>query len=194
MEEVVSVALLGDGEMLGCKLDDGVVGGVYLFVGLGTEHLDAAVDKDDAEDGQNPRHAGDKGTKGEDEDETEDDGSEDAPEKDAVVVLFLDAERDEYHNHHEDVVDREALFEEVAGEELGEHLAAVGGEVGDCVIGRHHPVAKKEYEYSESHGETYPDGSPDGSFFGSHNMVFLVEDSEVEGEHHHDEYHEDSEE
>ena len=183
----------GDGEVLGGETHDGVVGGVDVLVGLGAEHLDAAVDKYDAEGGEEPGELGDEGAEGEDEDEAQHYGAEDAPEEDAVVVFFADAERDEYHDHHEDVVYGEALFEEVTGEEFGHHLLAVGGEVGDSLLRRHHPVAEEEDEDGEAHGHSYPDGGPDAGFFCRHHVVFLMEDEEVEGEHHHHEKHEEGE-
>ena len=92
MEEVVPVALGGDGEVLGGETYDGVVGGVYLLFALRAEHLDAAVDEYDAEDCQQPGEFGDKRSEGEDEDEAEHYGTEDAPEEDAVVVLLFDAD------------------------------------------------------------------------------------------------------
>ena len=107
-----------------------MVGGVDFLVAFVAEHLDTAEDKYDAEDGEYPAEASDQCSNGEDEDETHDDGTEDAPEEYAVVVFLVDAEADENHDHDEDVVDGERLFEEIAGKVLLSYLAAIDGEGG----------------------------------------------------------------
>lgn len=139
------MAFGSDGKVLGGEAYHRVVGGVDMLVALRAEHLDTAVDEYDAEGGEEPRELGHQCAESEDEDEAQHNGTENAPEEYAVVVFLADAETGEYHNHHEDIVYRETLLEEVAGEEFGHHLAAVGGEVGDVGRGRHHPVAEEEY-------------------------------------------------
>lgn len=133
-----------------------------------------------------------------------------------MVVFLVDAEGDEDHDHDEDVVDGEGLFEEIAGEVLGGHLAAIdvegGGEIhvgldeagevgsggegeqvvhgGDAV----HPLGLEAEDEGEKHGHDDPDACPGGGFFDSDFVVFLVENAEVHRQHDDDEEHEGSEE
>ena len=215
-EEVVAVHLARDGEETAGELDGGMVGGVDFLLAFLDEHLDAAIDEDDAEDGQHPRDFADDGAEEEDEEEPQHDGAEDAPEEDAVVVLLVDAEADEDHDHHEDVVDGEGLLEEVAGEVLVEDLLAVGFEglgvlhggldkvlqarllgVGQEVVHAADavdPLGMETQEDAEEHGEGDPDAGPDGGLLDFDFVVFLVEHAEVEGQHEDDEDHEGDEE
>ena len=214
-EEIVSVDLTGDGEEATGELDGRMVGGIDGPVVFLDEHLDAAIDKDNAENGQHPREFADCRPEEENKEEPQHDGAQNAPEKDAMVVALVDAEADKNHNHHEDVVDGERLFEEIAGEVLVKNLLAVdfecrgvvgrGGderrdavgtgivhqafEVSDAV----NPFGTETQQNTEKHSEDNPYARPDGGFLDFDDMVFLVEHTEVKCQHDHDKHHEEYE-
>ena len=201
-EEIVSIDLGGDWEETAGKPNGRVVGSIDFFIAFVAEHLDAAVDEDHAKDGQHPRDTFHQGAQEEDEEEAEHNGTQDTPEKDAVVVAFVDAKADENHNHHEDVVDGEGLLEEIAGKVLLEDLFAVDFEcgtifhrglddmvnagrlgigeqlfhVGDAV----NPFGLEEQQEAKEHGKGNPDACPGGSLFHFDDMVLLVENAQVQ--------------
>ena len=191
-EEVVAVAFGAHGEVLGGELHYRMVRRVYLLVTLVEEHLHTAVNQYHTKDGQQPSELADEASKDKDEDKPEHDSTEDAPEEHPMIVLLLDAEGDENHNHHEDIVYREALLEEIAGKELLDHLATIGSEVGHRVIRRHHPVAEEVDQHSESHGQADPDSGPQGCLLHAHHLILLMEHKKVEHQHDDHEDHEDS--
>ena len=197
-EEVMAIDLGGDREETAGKTDGRMVGRVDFLIAFVAEHLDAAVDKDDSKDSQNPRDTLHEGSQQEDEEETKHDGSQDAPEKNPVVVTFVDTETDENHNHHEDIVDRERLLEEITRQVLLEDLFAIDFEssailhrrlddmldAGGLGVGEQilhggdavNPFGLEEEQQAKEHGQRNPDASPGGGFLDFDDMVFLVED------------------
>ena len=73
-----------------------------------------------------------QGRAGEDQDRAQHDGAEDADHQHPLALLLGHREVGHQHQEHEDVVDRQRLLDQVAGEELQAH--AVGfGEPGGLV-------------------------------------------------------------
>ena len=91
-----------------------VCGTDLLFLVAVDKHLHSAIDKEEAEDKQQPAEAGDKGRTQEDEDTTENDSAEYAPVEHVLVLLLAHAERREYHHHHKKVVHGQCLLYQVA--------------------------------------------------------------------------------
>src|SRR5690606_14137793 len=92
-------------------------------------------------------------------------GTEHAPEEDAVLVLLRDAEVAEDQDENEDVVDAERLLDQIARQELEPGLGAP--EVVD-------PRA-------EGQRQEHPEDAPDRGLLDAHLVGFAVEDEEVEG-------------
>src|SRR6266542_1311116 len=101
--------------------------------------------------------------------------TEDAPEEDAVLVPRRDGEPGEDQHEDEDVVDRERLLDEVAGEELEPGLRPL-----------HPPHAEAEEER-----ERDPDRAPGRRLLHLHLVRVPVEHAEVQREHREDEQVED---
>ena len=78
-----------------------------------------------AEHVQDPVEPVDEGHAGEDEHQPQHQRAEDAPEQHPVLVLARHDEVAEDQRPHEDVVDAEALLDQVAGVVLARRLAAV---------------------------------------------------------------------
>ena len=85
--------------------------------------LPGRVEQERPEDVEDPVEALDEGHPGEDEDGPQHQGAEDAPEQDAELVLAGHGEEGEDHRPDEDVVDRQALLDQVAREVLARGLA-----------------------------------------------------------------------
>ena len=56
-----------------------------------------------------------------------------------------------------------------------------------------HPLGTEEKQDAEKHCQGNPYGGPDGGFTNLNNVVFLVEDTKVEGQHENDEDDENDE-
>jgi len=108
------------------------------------EDLPGRVDEDGAEDGDDPVEAMHQRHAGEDQRAAQDDGAQHAPEEDAVLVPRRDGEALEEQDEDEEVVDRERLLQQVAGEELQPLLAAVA----------------EPDEEAEAHREDDPEDAP----------------------------------
>ena len=81
-------------------------------------HPDAGEDQERAEDVEDPLVGLDERRAGHDHHEAHGQRPDDAPEQDPVLVLGGHREGAEDQGEDEDVVDREALLDEVAGEVL----------------------------------------------------------------------------
>lgn len=107
----------------------GVVGS---FVGgsgfLRQDEADGGDEEDDGEEIAHPLEALKETEAGGDEGAAHEDGSGDSPEEDAGLKGRGDAEDAEDKKEDEEVVDREGLFDGIAGEELGCEEAAEGAE------------------------------------------------------------------
>ena len=189
----MAVVLASNGEMLRRETHHRMILCLDLLVALVKKHFHTAVDEYGAKHRQQPCELANQACQGEDEDESQHDGSEDAPEKYTVVVFFFDAETDENHYHHEDIVNRKALLQEIAREELLYHLAAIGRQVGLALGGWHHPVAEEIDQHRESHRQPHPDSGPYSRLLHLYHLVFLVEHKEVEHQHDDHKDHEHSE-
>jgi len=95
-----------------------VVVEVRLLVGVLEGQLDRGVDQEPAENVEHPARCGDRGGSGEDEDGTEHQRQHDADVE--HFVLGQCRHREAGHDDHEDeqVVDAQAVFRDVAGDEL----------------------------------------------------------------------------
>ena len=103
-----------------------------------------------------------------DEDRAHDEGAEDAPEQHPVLVRRRHREVGEDHQEDEDVVDRQGLLDQVAGQELQALGRAEPGQIS---------ALKRE-------GERHPDHAP-GERLAEADLVGLaVEDAQVERQHH----------
>jgi hypothetical protein len=87
-------------------------------------HLDAGDQQDGAEDVDDPVPLLEHVAAGRDEAAAHDQRADDPPEEDAVLVLGGNREVREDDGDDEDVVDRQRLLHQVAGEELEAHLRA----------------------------------------------------------------------
>ena len=99
------------------SFEDGIVLGMDLGARVAGD-LDRRVQQEGAEDVEHPVEGLDQGHTGEDEDGAQDEGAEDAPEQHPELVLGRYGEVREDHRPHEDVVDGEALLDQVAGQVL----------------------------------------------------------------------------
>ena len=93
-------------------------------VALRAPHPDAREQEQQAEAVDQEVERVEQRRAGGDEDRAEHDGAHDAPEQDAVLVLLGHGEVPEQHREQEDVVHRERLLDEVAGEVLAAGLGA----------------------------------------------------------------------
>ena len=202
--------------MLLAELHHRMGGRVNLLIVLPFEHLGTAVKQYHAEDSQHPRELLHQRTQREDEDEPQHDGTQNAPEEHPVVVLLLDAEAHENHDHHKDVVYRQRLLQEVARQILTEHLFAVDVQVRivpqprvehRCQrrpLGILHQVVDVPYAVNplrmetdnqgQHHRQRNPYSRPDGALLHSNLVVFLVKNPQVHRQHNDDEHHKEPKE
>ena len=80
-------------------------------------HLDASDHKEDREQKEDPVELGDQRRSGEDHDAAQHDYAENAVEQHPVLQFARDGEIAEDHRDDENVVHRQALFDDIAGEE-----------------------------------------------------------------------------
>ncbi len=104
---------------------------VRLLVGE-PPHLDAGDEQERAEEVEHPVELGDQPGAGEDHHRAHHDGAEHAVDQDALLQFDRNGEEREQHQPDEDVVDRQRLLDQVAGDELQRFLVgglAAGGPV-----------------------------------------------------------------
>jgi hypothetical protein len=106
------------------RLQDGVLGRVDRLVGA-EDDLDPRDHEERPEDVHDPVELEEERAE-RDEDRPEDEGPEDPPVEDPVLVGGRDAEELEKDDEDEDVVDRERLLDDVARQELQEDLPRRG--------------------------------------------------------------------
>jgi len=110
---------------------------IRLQVGLvpgGDPHLDAGEDEESAEDVEDPVELRDQPGADQDHDGAQHERAHDAEHQHALLVGGRHREVREHEQEHEDVVDRERLFDQVAGHELerlglGDRIAVESTEV-----------------------------------------------------------------
>jgi hypothetical protein len=94
--------------------------------------------------------------------------AQDAPEQHAVLVRGRHGEVGEEEGDDEDVVDRQRLLHQVAGQELQRRLAA--REVPDAGV--------------ERHRQRDPDGAPRRRLAQAHRVRLAMEHAQVQRQHH----------
>ena len=141
-DQLAADVLVGDRQELARGLHDAVVLDVGVLVAV-PEQLHGRVDQQQAEDQEHEREQRQQRGTERDEDRAHDQREHDPEGQDLVLVLLGHGER--RHDDHEDeqVVDREALLDDVAGEVLGAELAAVS---------HPHPGAEGERHRDVEHG------------------------------------------
>lgn len=165
-EEVAFVVVPGDGDEAAEEADD--EGLLRVDIGfLFGDHFDAGEDEEGAEDVDDPGEFGDEFGADRDHGGAHDEGAEDAPEEDFVLVAWRDGEVGEEQGDNEDVIDAEGFLDDVAGEELEGFVIA-------------HEVPDAEIE-GESEGD--PDEGPGDGLFDGDDVALAVEDAEVERQH-----------
>ena len=115
--ELLAVKLFGDAEVPPDQLQHPVVLERGLFTGR-PEHLEAGEDQEGAEQEQDPREGHDQRRTQADQHGTEQDDAEDAPEQHPVLVDAGDPQEGEDGGDDEDIVHRQRLLDQVAGEEF----------------------------------------------------------------------------
>lgn len=170
-DEKVAVAVAArDGEVFSKKADDDVFGGVDIVL-FWQSHFDAGEDEKNAEAVDEPFEAVEEADAGEDEDEAHGRRADDAPEKDAVLVLGRHLEKHEDDDEDKDVVHAQAELDEVAGEEFEPALFA-------------HRLPD---DGVEDEREADPHAAPAEGFFHFRRVRFFLKNAEVEREHQHNE-------
>ena len=106
-EKPILVHLIGDGEETFKELDKDILRWVDTFVVLMAEHLDTGINQENTKEPKDPLETLDDGCASKDEDTTQDQGTEDTPEKHFVLVFALDAEEGEEHEENKQVIHRE---------------------------------------------------------------------------------------
>jgi hypothetical protein len=115
--------VVGEGQHPARRTDDRVVLDVGVPVAMAKE-LDRGREEQRAEDREHEREARDEDGPERDEDRPHDQGDEDAEGQDALLVPGRHREGGQDHDEHEEVVDGEALLDEVAGEVLRAEVPA----------------------------------------------------------------------
>ena len=99
------------------QLQDGIFRGIG-FLGVMANHLDAAIDQDDGENVDHPVEALDQGDSCEDQNRTHDQRSQDAPEKNPMLIHRRNTEILKNQGKDENVVDAQRYLNQVAGQKF----------------------------------------------------------------------------
>jgi len=139
---VAVVELGGDGNEFASDTDERILVGLNFGVAA-FEKFDPRVNKEGAEDIDEPVEAIDESDAGKDEEGTKKESSDDAPEKGGELSFFGDGEIGEENGEDKNVIYTEGEFDDVAGKEFHGGLGAEGE--GD--------------DHTEGQGEGDPAGS-----------------------------------
>ena len=118
-----AVVVVGDREALAGELHHRVVLDLRLLVAV-AEELDRREQQDQPEDQEHEREQLEQRGAEQDEDHAQDQRQHDPDDQDLLLVLVGHRERAHDDHEHEQVVDRQALLDDVAGEVLAAELPA----------------------------------------------------------------------
>ncbi len=126
------------------------------------------------------------GTEG-DEDDPEENGAKNTPKEDLVLVLGRDTKKAEDHDEDEEVVDRQGLFDDEAGEELqggvtGLPIRIESGQGHELRILREFMFAVDVEGEIEQQRQGDPEHAPTRSLPHPNGMGFPMKHPQVEGE------------
>ena len=121
-EELLAVELVADWYETLHEADTS--GGSFSLVFPVADNANPCVNEEDAEDDEYPDELVDERRTDRDEQRPQRQGTEDAPEQDAVLVTEGDGERRENHGPHEDVVDAERFLDKISRDVLTEGFPA----------------------------------------------------------------------
>ena len=154
------------------------------FLAGGPEHLRAGDQQEDAEDVEDPVELRDQRGADEDQDAAQHDRAQHAQDQHPLLRLRRHREIGEQHQEDEDVVDRQGLFDQVAGKEF--QRDAVG------VLRRHLALQVPPQADVEDHGQADPGQRPDHRFTRADLVrAVLPEHQQVDGERDQDQDRED---
>ena len=168
-EEPVPLLVVRDGDHPADELEEEVITGIDLLVA--ERELDAGVDEERPEQRHHPLEPLDELRPQEHERQPHDDGAEDPPEENPVLVLERHLEIAEHHREHEHVVHRQRPFDEVAGEELDRGILP----------------QPPPHQAVEGEGQGGPEAGPETALAERRLVGFAVEYRQVERQHDHDE-------
>ena len=138
-----AVVVVGDGDALTEEADELVLGLLVLRV-IGHRLIDGRIEEEQPEDVENPAEVLNELRAEQDEDATEDEREDDAHHQHLLLVFPRYREPRHDDDEHEQVVDRQAVLSEPAGDELPGSLA----------------TADDQHEHGENQGqhdvETHP--------------------------------------
>ena len=146
------------------------VSGVDVIV-VGEDEFAGGVDQEGAEDVEDPFETFDEGHAREDEHGAQCERTEDAPEQHAVLVALRDGEIAHHQRPHEDVVDAQALLDQIARDVLAARLGA----------------EPPGHDPGERDTDADPDCGLDGRFLGRDLVCLPVDHQQVDEQHGHDE-------
>lgn len=193
-EEALAVEEIDGAEAFFGEADERIVAGG--IVGVDEGHLGGGEDEEEAEEDEDPSVAHDEFRAEEDHAAAHDEGTDDAPEEDAVLVFIGDCEEAEDHGDHEDVVHGEGFFDDVAGEVLDGGCGSGDFAEDDGAVAVHGGIEAEAEpmifvgevdEAGEGDAAGEPDCGPDESFLHTDLVGVAVEDAEVEDQEDEDE-------
>src|SRR5690606_27349247 len=94
------------------------------FLRRGERHFYSREDEEPAEEVNHPVETFDQRDSAENKNGAHDESAEDSPEKDLMLVLRRDVKRGEDQDEDENIIDRKAFLDQVAGKKLQPLLAA----------------------------------------------------------------------
>jgi hypothetical protein len=182
-EELLAVVVRRDLHLLADPLERGIGLQVRFLAGR-PPHLHAGEDEERAEQIQDPVELRDQPGAHQDHDRAQHERAEDADHQHALLELRGHRKVGEHHQEHEDVVDRERFFHQVAGDEL-ERLGL--GELARRGIGAGAAQIPPEPAH-EDERHHHPDQRPDRSLAGGDLVrALLAHGEEIDEKRHEDE-------
>src|SRR6185503_15735439 len=168
--ELVSFVVLGHGHKAAEQTQHRIFLGMDLSLLL-EEQLDAAVNQEGAEDVDNPVKPLDESHAGHDEHGAHDEGSQNSPEQDLVLMDGGHMEEAENQQEHEEVIDAERKLDDVSGDKL---------ERGGATV-------PEENHHREDDGQGDPHCAPGQGFAKLYGVGAAMEHTQVEHQHGEDE-------
>jgi hypothetical protein len=169
-EQPLAVELVGERYHLVHQLQELALRRVDVIV-VGEHQLGSGEQQERAEDVEHPVELLDQRHAGEDEDRTHDQCTEDAPEQHPVLIPRRHLEVAEDQRPDEDVVDAEALLDEVARD----------------VLARRRTAETPPHGHTEQEADRDPGGRLDGCLAHLYLVALLVHDEQVDEQEHRDE-------
>lgn len=182
-KEIVAIELCRYGIHFANPAHNPAVFWIHFIVAL-EEHFQSGKYEECAKYIESPVKGAHKSSASKNHERTHDNGAQNTPEEHAMLVFSGNLEKPENHSHHEDIVERKGILDDITGEIINGGGFAIHESHACAIEPNAEPVVTIGAVDKGAEGEAdhHPDHRPAKCVFGGWLGIFFMEDSKVESE------------